>query len=121
MLAPGRVVALAVDLLTLARGDAGQPLTRRPVALDPLLLDVYRPQLPLAEEVNLVLGDFDQVTVEGDPDRLRQFVRDLVDNALRFAPAGGTVFTVLLPTRRDQPVSPSQADPGESAPGGDDS
>lgn len=84
----GRLVA---DLLTLARGDANQPQVRRPVQLDAILVDVYRQALSLTDTVSLTLGEFDQVTVIGDPDRLRQLVLNLVDNAIRYTPDGGQV------------------------------
>jgi len=84
----GRLVA---DLLALAHADAGQPLVRQPVELDALLLEVYQQERRLAGGVGLTLGDLEQVEVEGDPDRLKQLVLNLVDNALRYTPPGGDV------------------------------
>jgi heavy metal sensor kinase len=89
----GRLVA---DLLALAHADAGQPLERRTVALDSLLLDVYQQQRRLAGPVRLELGDLEQVQVEGDPDRLKQLLLNLVDNALRYTQPGGTVELDLV-------------------------
>jgi len=89
----GRLVA---DLLALARADAGQPLERRPLALDSLLLEVYREAKPLANGVQLELGELEQVEVVGDHDRLKQLVLNLVDNALRYTPAGGKVTLDLV-------------------------
>jgi signal transduction histidine kinase len=84
----GRLVA---DLLALARADAGQPIEHRRVSLDALLLDVYQQERRLADGVHLTLGDLEQVEVDGDPDRLKQLLLNLVDNALRYTPCGGTV------------------------------
>ena len=88
----GRLVA---DLLTLARGDAGQPDARRPVQFDSIVVDVYRQARTLTDDVTLILAEFDQVMVSGDPDRLRQLVLNLVDNAIRYTPPGGSVTLEL--------------------------
>ncbi|MDP8923931.1 MAG: HAMP domain-containing protein, partial [Chloroflexota bacterium] len=86
-----RMGRLLADLLALARADAGQPLARERLALDAILLDVYEQQRALAGEVRLRIGELEQVEVRGDPDRLKQLALNLVDNALRYTPSGGTV------------------------------
>lgn len=84
----GRLVA---DLLALAHADAGQPLIRKTVELDALLIEVYQQQRRLANGVHLALGELEQVEINGDPDRLKQLALNLVDNALRYTPPGGHV------------------------------
>ena len=96
----GRLVA---DLLTLARADAGQAIERRHLELDALVLEVYSQEQTLADGVQLQLGEWDQIAVEGDPDRLKQVMLNLVDNALRYTPRGGTVTLDLL-RRGDEAV-----------------
>ena len=89
----GRIVA---DLLALARAEAGQPIDRQPIALDTLLLEVYRQAKPMANGVRLTLGELEQVAVEGDADRLKQVMLNLVDNALRYTPPPGRVTLDLV-------------------------
>jgi signal transduction histidine kinase len=86
-----RMSRLVSDLLALARADAGVPLARRRLALDTLVLDVYQQQRSLSGQVTLTLGEWEQVEVDADPDRLKQIVMNLVVNAIRYTPAGGTV------------------------------
>ena len=87
---------LVDDLLSLARADEGQEPVRTRLALDSLLLEVYHQQRPLAGRVRLTLGEFEPVEIVGDPDRLKQLLINLVDNALRHTAAGGTVTLDLL-------------------------
>lgn len=86
-----RMARLTNDLLTLARVDAGQAVASRRLALDELALEVYHQERPLANGVRLEIGAWDRVEVLGDADRLKQVLLNLVDNALRYTPAGGTV------------------------------
>jgi signal transduction histidine kinase len=88
-----RMSRLVADLLLIAEADvAEQQLHVRNVELDELVREVYRSsQVLAAGKVDIVLDSVEPVTVAGDPDRLKQLVLNLVDNAVKFTPAGGTV------------------------------
>ncbi len=76
-----RMSRLVSDLLLLAQADAGVQLKAEPVELDTLLLDVYRQARLMANGVEVRLGHEDQAVIMGDPDRLRQLLLNLVENA----------------------------------------
>lgn len=84
----GRLVA---DLLVLARADAGQSLRVIPLELDRVLLDVFKQVRVMAGDRKISIIEMDQLRVEGDPDRLRQLLLILLDNAIRYTPTGGEV------------------------------
>ncbi len=87
-----RMTRLVDDLLLLARADTGGlPIQKRPVELDGVFLDVYRQVQTLNLSIHLVLKEVDQVCVVGDEDRLKQLILNLVDNAIKYTPSGGTV------------------------------
>lgn len=87
---------LVEDLRTLSLADAGRlSLERQPVRLEALARDVVGrfEDRALRDAVRLELepGRSGSPVVQADPDRLAQVLSNLVDNALRHAPAGGWV------------------------------
>ena len=89
-----RLGATVEDLLTLARADAGErPLERRRVFLDDLALDAASGARALAERrgVALEVGTFEEAVLTGDPALVRQLLMIVLDNAVKFTPAGGRV------------------------------
>lgn len=94
-----RMTRLVGDLLLLARADAGGlPLERKPIELDNLLFEVYRQVSRLEKSVTVMVTGVDQVCVLGDADRLKQLLLILVDNAIKYTPAGGQVNLSLSTT-----------------------
>lgn len=90
-----RLIRLTSNLLYLAHAEAGRELDRRPVELDTLCLEVYRQTRDLRSDIRYRLGNEDQVTVVGDRDLLKQMLLNLVDNSLKYTPAGGNVTLSL--------------------------
>ena len=89
-----RMSDLVESLLTLARADEGRfDLHREPVALEPLVQEVFETALILGEAagVTVNLPFTADVTVMGDRTRLRQLFLNLVTNAIKYTPQGGKV------------------------------
>ena len=86
---------LVADLLSLARADAGVPLRQERVELDRVLIDVMGELRHQLRGQRLAFGAFETVVVQGDPDRLKQLVVILIDNAIKYTAAGGRVDVSL--------------------------
>ena len=90
-----RLARLVADLLALARADAGVSIRRVRVELDRALVDVVGEARHLATGQRLEIGHVEPTVVTGDPDRLRQLLLILLDNAIRYTPAPGRVSVTL--------------------------
>jgi len=95
-----RLEYLVKDLMFLARADASELVVNMaPVRLDEVLHQIWEELLPIAERKGIALGiklnAGDDSVVEGDRDRLRQLFVNLIENALRYTPAGGSVDIML--------------------------
>ena len=88
-----RLGTLVTHLLDLSRLESGAvPLQRRSFRLLPLLEDAAGETRLHSSDVEVaVTVDPPTATAEGDPERVHQVVANLLDNAVRHSPAGGTV------------------------------
>lgn len=98
-----RLSRIVKDMFILARADAGRyPLQKNALYLNDLLDEVARAGelLATAKNVELSVNNIQDAAFHGDEDLLRQMVLNLVDNAVKFTPEGGTV-TLDLREERD--------------------
>ncbi len=86
-----RMSRLVNNLLALARADSGVHIARRPIDVQAVVAEVFQKASRRADHVDLRLGETANVTVFGDRDYLVQLLFILVDNALKYTPAGGIV------------------------------
>src|SRR5713101_5225379 len=89
-----RLGAIAGDLLTLARADAGEwPVARQPLYLDDAAAGAVDTVEALARSkgVTLDVGAFEEAPVIGDPALVRQLLLAVLDNAIKYTPSGGHV------------------------------
>ena len=89
-----RLIRMVGSLLTLARADAGQiPITSESVSLGELIAAAVEQVRPVARqrdlEVRVEPGP--DVTLQADEDLLLQLLLNLLDNAIKYTPAGGRV------------------------------
>ena len=90
-----QLLALIMSLLDLSKLESGtMTMRRKPVQIGSVLGEVMTTLSPVARKkgVNLKLETDDSKTeLRADPERLRQVFINLVDNAVKFTPNGGTV------------------------------
>jgi two-component system OmpR family sensor kinase len=89
-----RATRLVEQLLVLARQEGSvDDVKLEPVSLSDLAKRTLGDMAGLAQarQIDLGLHHADEVAVDGQPDALIILLRNLIDNAIKYTPAGGTV------------------------------
>ncbi len=92
----GQLLSLIMGLLDVGKLESGtMRLTKRTLTIAPVLDEVVSTLMPAARKKGVTL-QLDVIPglpfVRGDPERLRQVFLNLVENAIKFTPSGGTVL-----------------------------
>jgi two-component system OmpR family sensor kinase len=92
----GRMGRMVDDLLLLARADyGGMHLDLGPLDLDTVVSEAFREAKAIiharGDDLTVEMGRFEAVRVNGNSDRLKQLLLNLVGNAVKFTPPGGTI------------------------------
>jgi heavy metal sensor kinase len=93
-----RIARLVEGLLLLSRADAGVlRMDRTPLDLAQLVAEVCAQTQVLAHArgVTLTFGALTPVMIQGDREHLRRLLLNLVDNGIKYTPAGGCVTLTL--------------------------
>jgi heavy metal sensor kinase len=110
-----RLSRLVDDLLNLARADAGRiKLQVEEFYLNDLLAECCRSAQTLAgaRQVTLECPNHEDVAIRGDEELVRRMVMNLVDNAIRYTPAGGRVSIALQAGNGDVAIRVSDTGAG---------
>ena len=105
----GRMHRMALDLLDLARFESGiADLKMSQVDVSALLQNIVNKFTPQAQQSNIELhvnipDELPMLLADGD--RLAQVFTNLVDNALKFTPANGTVTLTAKPVGAEMELS----------------
>lgn len=93
-----RLTRIVDDLFLLARADSGQPVAQREALyLEDLVHGAARALHSVAERrgVRIELGRLVEAPFHGDPDLLGRLLLNLLDNAIKYSPPGGTVEVAM--------------------------
>jgi signal transduction histidine kinase len=98
-----RLGKMVEQMLTLAQADAGETsIVRSEVVLDQIVEEVARSMTALASArgVTLNADTNGAIDLRGDPDRLRELLVVLLDNAIKYTDAGGKVDLTVQRTHK---------------------
>ena len=111
-----RLIRLASELLLLARADAGRlDLKLEPTDLN-LVAERAVAQLAVrasAKDLTVAVARTEgRSAAHADPDRIQQVLINLLDNAVKFTPSGGSIWVSIRETGHDALCTVSDTGPG---------
>jgi len=109
-----RAIRLVEQMLALARQEPRADSQPVPVRLDELAREIVAELVPLADagRIDLGVAAAQPATVTADPDALRTLLRNLIDNAVRYTPAGGRVDVTVESSATGARVTVTDDGPG---------
>jgi signal transduction histidine kinase len=110
-----RLSRIVDDMFTLARADAGTyPLRQMPMYLDELVEEVVKAARVVASTrgVSIDAATIPSATFTGDEELIRRLLVNLLDNAIRYTPAGSGVRVDLAQASGGFTLSISDHGPG---------
>lgn len=91
-----RMGALVTDLLLLAELESEQTEQKEMVSLKEILLEGSKRAQQLNGYHDIVIGQQEDLYIKGDTYRLNQLMGNLIDNAIKYTPEGGTITLSLF-------------------------
>jgi signal transduction histidine kinase len=113
-----RLSRIVDDMFTLTRADAGNyPVRSTPMYLDEVVDEVVRAARVVAatRDVCITVESFQAAAFTGDEELIRRLIVNVLDNAIRYSPAGGTVSVALDRAGDVYAVSIADQGPGIAA------
>ena len=92
-----RMIKLVAELLTLARSGSNEPeFSFKNFQFDLMINEVVEQFRWLAQskDIELKVSMEEKINIIGDPDRLRQLIIILLDNAVKYTPASGQITLI---------------------------
>ena len=109
-----RLTCLVNDQLLLAQAETGKiQLDLKPIELDTILLEVYSDMKKVAgSNKELKITEFDQISVNGDRDKLKQVFLNILSNAVQYTQDGGTISISIRKVNQQAQVLITDNGPG---------
>ena len=110
-----RLSRIVDDMFLLARADAGNfPIRKSPMYLDEVVDDVVRAARVLSgpRQIDIRLASVEGAAITGDEEMIKRMIVNVLDNAVRHAPAASVVDVRLQPAGAGFEIAISDTGPG---------
>jgi len=110
-----RLARIVEDMFTLSRADAGQyPIMPRALYLDELIAECAHSvrTLAAAKAITLCVESSGELPFSGDESLLTRMLLNLLDNAIKYTPAGGRITIASSSTTSEAQIAVTDNGPG---------